>query len=111
MTVHWRVVTDQTRPWVLAVEGCDGSAEICPDGSERPLYTYHAFVKFDGCLTYTDYANGYEWNHKCDEGCQCCEQGIHICDIDHMIAALQELKKTAQEYFKGDPAAKEWQAT
>lgn len=98
---HWRVRPGSSTAY-LHLEGCDGSEVLEPDGSWRPLYSYHASVKFDGCVEYNEYANGYEWGHQCSgEDCECCLEVLHICDIDAMIARLQALKDAAREHFGG----------
>lgn len=51
-----------------------------------------AWVKKDGCLELKRHFNGSK--DDCDQ--------IHICDLDKLIAQLQELKEKATKYFGGE---------
>lgn len=101
----WEVIKDKTKDYWLEIKGDDGSRVVIGDDEKNwePIYPYHAVAKWDGCVMYSDYANGYGYDHKHDESCAngngCCEQTIHICDIDDFIEMLQKLKEKAKEHF------------
>ncbi len=90
---------------VLELEGCEDGATVQENGGpERPLYYYRTYIKWDGCLEITQCFNGFDASHTCSEevcgdGRQCCRQDFHICNIDQMIAALQDIKTRATEHF------------
>ena len=107
-TFKWENIKEETQEHWLEVKGDDGSVvfEDKDDTKGRPIYPYHAIAKWDGCIIFEDYSNGYGYGHKhdksCEEGRGCCEQNIHICDIDDMIEMLQKLKEKAKEHFGSD---------
>lgn len=77
---HWLELTGN-------LEGCD------PAEAWRRVS-----VKWDGCIHFNALANVPEncRTSKEDGHADCY---IHICDIDEMIADLQEIKRRAQEHF------------
>jgi hypothetical protein len=61
--------------------------------------TIDVLVKFDGCINFTRYENGY--NAESPEGLGD-EDYIHICDVDEMIKLLEEIKQKASNYFNNE---------
>lgn len=107
MKTKWEIIKNKTQDHWLELKGDDGS-RVWEQGQDwkkdgKPIYPYHAVAKWDGCVFFSDYANGYGYDHEHDERCEvgngCCEQTIHICDIDDMIAMLQGIKDKAKEHF------------
>lgn len=72
--VHWKVEEGKTHDHGLSV-------------GDVPLYdddpSWSAFVKFDGCVDLYEVGG----------------DGIHICNLDEMIARLQDLRALAKEKF------------
>ncbi len=100
----FRIIEKNTEDHWLEIEGTDG-ATVLKDGKDIPIWNMRIVCKWDGCVLYHEYSNGYGWDHKCDDDCQvrgCVEQSIHICDIDDMIDTLQKAKKMAIEFFDND---------
>lgn len=98
-------IEDKTKDYWLELKGDDGS-RIIEGNKQTPIYPIHAVAKWDGCVIYRDFANGYGYDHKHDDSCEagigCCEQVIHICDIDEMIETLQGIKEQAIKHFGKD---------
>ena len=101
----FNILKDKTTDHWLEIEGSDGGHIAIQDGVKVkiPIMNYHAAVKFDGCVDLRQYSNGYGWNHECDDNCKCCEDYIHICDIDDMIDTLQKIKEEAIKHFGSYP--------
>lgn len=102
MKFEWEIVEEETKPYWLEIKGDDGSKSWSARESEKnanPIYPYGASVKFDGCIHFWTWANGKGYGHECEDKCDCCENYLHICDIDQMIEILQTLKKKAKEHF------------
>ncbi len=95
--IEWSEVRKEHH--LLELEGCDGSED-----EQGPIHAYSAWVKWDGCIEIEQCYNGYEWDHTCSQGAcrdglDCCRQNFHICDIDQMIFALQNIKRRAMNHF------------
>jgi len=58
---------------------------------EDPTQGLEAWCKKDGCFELKRYFNG---GQEFDQ--------IHICNLDKLIAQLQELKEKATRYFGGE---------
>jgi hypothetical protein len=92
MTVQWRFVPEQSSASIKVYEGTDGSGTGVRLGeASQPLYNHIAYVKWDGCTEYEEFANGFGWDHACSEECNCCRQGLHICAISDFVDDLQAL--------------------
>ena len=105
--MKWKTIKEKTTEFWLELKGDDGSRNIYGK-KETPIYPYHAICKFDGCVDLRTYANGYSYDHECKDGCQCCEDYIHICDLDQFIKDLQDLSKKAKEFYKGKTGEDYW---
>lgn len=105
----WTIIKDKTGDHCLEVKYDDGST-VFPSGDKKgiPIYPYSAVCKWDGCVHFYAYSNGYGADHECEEDCQCMEGYRHICDIDYEIKLLQDLKATAMEFFKGKTGEEYW---
>lgn len=64
--------------------------------------------KWDGCINYHKYENGYTVDDEYSEDRNKTSQYIHICDINDMIEKLQEIKKIAEEHFSKDNYREYW---
>jgi hypothetical protein len=64
--------------------------------------------KWDGCLDYNQYLNGYTVDDEPSEEKSRNREYIHICDIDVMINKLQEIKKIAQMKFSSENYNEYW---
>ena len=67
---------------------------------------YEASVRWDGCIHFSQAGNvPFDDEHGRADGkrdAQACDDYIHICDIDTLIARLQALKAAALQHFEGD---------
>lgn len=107
----WEIIKSKSQDHWLEVKGDDGSRVYLKNEKSKPIYPYHAVCKFDGCVHFYAYSNGLGYGHKCtpnEDKCMCLEEYRHICDIDAEIEMLQELKKTAQQFFKGKTGEDYW---
>lgn len=69
-----------------------------------------AYIKWDGCIDYRQYSNGFSPNDpESKESAENCDY-IHICDIDQMILKLQEIKKVAEAHFSKEDYENYWQS-
>lgn len=100
MKTKWVIQKDKTKDHWLEVNGYEGSAVINPDHTETPLYSYQAICKWDGCVHFYQGLEDDDVNEP---------EYIHICDLDQMIEALQELKKTGVKFFKDKSGEEYWQ--
>lgn len=67
-----------------------------------------AHIKWDGCIDYRQYSNGFSPNDpESIEKAENCDY-IHICDIDQMILKLQEIKKVAEQHFSKNDFQTYW---
>ena len=87
MSEHWKVIPEKTQDHWLEIEDPEG--------------WYSAIARFDGCVHFYHYGNIPLSSSPDRKDSACCDDYIHICDIDEMIERLQSLKKVAQEHFKG----------
>ena len=107
----FRIISKNTKDHWLEIEGWEeGCGILKKDGTLEPIMDTHIVCKWDGCTDYRTYANGYSWDHKCDDNCQCCEYYIHICDIDDFIDELKKTKEIAVNFFKGKQGEEYWQS-
>jgi hypothetical protein len=61
--------------------------------------SYEAIFKWDGCIDMFEYANGYTPDDAMTgKEIEDNVDYIHICEIDDMIARLNELKSIMQEF-------------
>lgn len=105
--MKFRIIKENTQDYWLELEGTSGGFII--DGKKRmPIWDIHVVCKWDGCIDYYSYANGYDWGHKCEEDCQCCEDYIHICSIDDFIEKLTKIKQIAVKFYKGKSGEEYW---
>lgn len=81
----WKVDKDNTKEHWLELSDEDGS--------------YHASVKWDGCIHFDRYENIPATIDPERKGPGCCDSYIHICNVDDMIARLQALKQEALLHF------------
>lgn len=98
----WEIIKDKTEDHWLELKGSSGGKKEVA-GKWVPIWDVHVVCKWDGCVDYETYANGYEYNHECDEDCErgvgCCRDYIHFCDIDDFIKGLIDMKKIAIDFF------------
>ena len=108
----FRVISKNTQDHWLELEGQDEGCGTCVDGKLIPIWNVHVICKWDGCTIYNDYSNGYGWDHKhdaeCERGAGCCEQSIHICDVDNFIEELKTIKQMGVEFFKDKGGEEYW---
>lgn len=108
--MSWVIDKTKTTKNVLELKYDDGSKMWNTGEDEEkdgvPIFPYQATCKWDGCIHFNAYSNGYGSDHECEnEECPCLVEYRHICDIDFEIKMLQELKEKAKEYFKDE---EEW---
>lgn len=87
---YWEIDENKTQDYCLELNDLEFKQEEC-----WPKHT--AIVKWGGCIHY---------NEDMPEEVSG-SQYIHICDIDHLIARLVELRKLAFQHFK-DKYPEEW---
>lgn len=105
--MKFRIISQNTKDHWLELEGTSGGYAY--KGKERvPIWDIHVVCKWDGCIDYRSYSNGYDWKHECSEDCPCCEDYIHICDIDAFADGLRKIKKIAIEFYKGKQGEEYW---
>jgi len=87
MTTKWKILPEKTTETWLQVEDPEG--------------WYGAIVKWDGCIHFDAYANVpiHERTGDPKEEHRELVDYIHICDIDDMIARLQDLREVAVSHF------------
>ncbi|MDD5362280.1 MAG: hypothetical protein PHN88_09120 [Ignavibacteria bacterium] len=108
--MEWEIIKENSKDYWLELKGWDGG-EKYPFGEldkRTKIYSVHIACKWDGCIDYRTYSNGYSYDHECDDDCPCCQDYIHICDIDEFIKDLQQLKKVAIQYYKGKSGEEYW---
>lgn len=110
---RFRIISKNTQNHWLELEGWDeGCGVIEKNGSITPIYNVHVVCKWDGCVDYRSYSNGYGWDHKCDEDCEsgrgCCQDYIHICDLSDFIEELKEVRRQAKDFFKNKTGEEYW---
>ncbi len=89
MSHEWEVVKEKTEDHWLEVRGKIPGAETWRS----------AVVKWDGCIHFHSYANVPLELSPDRKDPACCDDYLHICDIDEMIADLQKIKAMAFEHF------------
>lgn len=94
----WKVQPNTTETWLaLASEDCPVSDEAVP-GS-----WWKADIRWDGCIHFSHAGNApFHPLYENREAAHACDDYIHICDLDEMIARLQALKVAAQDHFGKD---------
>lgn len=107
MTI-FRTISKNTKDYWLELEGHEEGAGVINSGKLEPIWNIHVVCKWDGCVDYRSYSNGYGWDHECDDDCQCCEDYIHICDMDDFIDQMKQIKMQAVGYFKGKNGEEYW---
>jgi hypothetical protein len=97
--INWKIL--KAEDYWLEMVGNKNGCVIYENGSKigRPMWTIHVVAKWDGCVDYRQYSNGYEYDHKCGDDCQCCEDYIHICDVDNFIDVLKSIKEQAVKNY------------
>ena len=91
MTKHsncWKINKDKTKPHWLQVQNNNGD--------------FGAIVKWDGCIHLHSYGNIPYDNDPERKNPDCCDDYIHICDLDELIRNLQSLKEIAIKHFGKD---------
>jgi hypothetical protein len=63
---------------------------------------YKAVAKWDGCIHFNSYSNISLHEDPERKSHQCCDNYIHICDVDVFIERLQQLKLQAKKHFGDD---------
>jgi hypothetical protein len=86
MEEKWRITKQEDH--VLELEVPD-----FPDNKTQ-VPPFQAFVRFDGCVHLYRHNNHSTSPEDTDY--------FHICNVDEMIAMLQELKQKARAHFKDD---------
>ena len=93
--------------WTIdAKKTADHWLELTGGDARSPEDVWYSVVaKWDGCVDFRRYYNDPNGspNRKADDS-----DYIHICDIDEMIADLQEIKRMAQEHFAGKSGEGYW---
>ena len=109
-TIKWEIIKDKSHEHRVEFQGTTGGRiyKGFEDKEGTPIWNYHASCKFDGCVEFTSYSNGYSWDHTCTENCQCCAQAIHICSLSEHLFELGVLLEEAKHYFKDKPAGYEY---
>jgi hypothetical protein len=100
----WQIVADKTTDYFLKMNEDDGSYEVLPDGSHKPIYTTSAVAKWDGCVHLYRYYNGQSFDHDCPGDADY----MHICDLDMFIQSLIDLKRTATQFYADKGGAEYW---
>lgn len=94
-TPHWVEEPENTDEYFLAIHDPEG--------------WWRAGIRWDGCVNLDCFRNIPFHADPKRESHQCCDDYIHICDVDDLIARLQSLKEMAQEYFDGTIHQQHWE--
>ena len=92
----WQVNSEKTNDHWLELLDCE-----LADLDKNSVWS-RAEIRLDGCIHYHEYGNlPYLLDpERKDEGC--CDDYIHICNIDDHIKRLQDLRDIAREHFGED---------
>jgi hypothetical protein len=105
--MKWEIIKDKSKDYCLELRGTEGGM-VYHGKEEKPIWNYYAIAKWDGCITFYTYSNGYGYDHECEKDCQCCEENMHICDLSDMVKTLLDLKKVATEWYQNHGHAQDW---
>jgi len=96
----WKTVKAEEY-WLEIAAAVEGTG-VLEDGKIAPIWDKRVVCKWDGCVDYRQFANGYSYDHKCGEDCNCCEVYIHICDLEEHIEVLKEVLAKARAHYGED---------
>lgn len=79
--------------------GCDDKTVVSIEIVDKEHRDTSAYFKWNGCVNYTKYNNGFTVDDEPSAERSKNSQYIHICELDEMIERLQEIKKIAKLHF------------
>lgn len=107
--MKFEIIKSKTQDHWLELQGTDvGFVFENEDKKGKTIWNYKVVCKWDGCVDFRQYSNGYSWDHECNDECQCLEEYIHICDVDDFMKVLEEIKKQGKEFFKDKSGSEYW---
>lgn len=98
--LKWKTI--EAKDHCLEMAYTDKGTGIVTEGGIKPIWNHRVICKWDGCVDYSTYSNGYGYDHECNDNCQCCQDYIHICDLEKHIEEMQEILKKAKEHYGED---------
>ncbi|MGG3890283.1 hypothetical protein [Metabacillus fastidiosus] len=87
---HWEIVK---------INKMDDGKVISMEVVDKEYRDASVSFKWDGCVDYRKYENGFTVDDESSEERSRNSQYIHICELDEMIERLQEIKKIAENHF------------
>jgi len=105
-TIKWEVIKEKSEKYKAEFRGSTGGR----DYKGSPIWDYHAYCKWDGCIELTQYSNGYGYGHEClgVGACGCEQQDFHICSLAEFLFELGVLLEEARHYYRDKPGAEYW---
>jgi len=104
--MYWRIDEETSKDhWINLLDAS------CLQSNGEDNIWWRAAVRWDGCIHLDTFGNIPLELDPDRKDPACCDDYIHICDLDRYIERLQEMREIAQEYFKDQGGSKsigEW---